>query len=181
MRAFRRVLGTLEERRPEFRGELVGFAGNTAAALGYIQTLVAGGDDIYRRDNSIQLRIAYSRLWSTTDPWTQTTTSGQLPEFRTYWTANMSGVTRDVAHMFSARALGGARADAGTGCGRGRSSREPGLGEYHARASHCRDSGLRGEFRLCARLVLVQRAIVSRTRSDQERAPELRSRSPNPP
>jgi len=83
------------------------FTGNTAAALGYIQTLVAGGDDIYRRDNAIQLRISYTRLWSVTDPWTQTSTSSQLPEFRTYWNANMGGINRDVAHLLSGRSLGG--------------------------------------------------------------------------
>jgi len=88
----------------EFLGK---FNGNTAAALGYIQTLVAGGDEIYRRDNAIQLRIAYTRLWSVSDPWTQTSTGSQLPEFRNYWNANMSSISRDVAHLLSGRSLGG--------------------------------------------------------------------------
>lgn len=88
----------------EFLGK---FGGNTAAALGYIQTLVAGGDEIYRRDNAIQLRIAYTRLWSVSDPWTQTSTSSQLPEFRNYWNANMGSISRDVAHLLSGRSLGG--------------------------------------------------------------------------
>jgi hypothetical protein len=86
---------------------LARFSGNTAAALGYVQTLVAGSDEIYRRDAGVQLRISYTRFWSTTDPWTSTTTGAQLGEFRNHWLANMSGVSRDVAHFMSARGLGG--------------------------------------------------------------------------
>ena len=96
---------------------LAKFTGNTAAALGYIQTLVAGSDEIYRRDLSIQLRISYSRLWTVTDPWLQTTTSAQLPEFRTYWVNNMVGINRDVAHLLSARSLGGGIAWLNAICG----------------------------------------------------------------
>ena len=83
------------------------FGGDTAAALGYVQTLVAGADEVYRRDASVQLRISYSRFWAATDPWSGASTSAQLPEFRAYWQSNMAGVSRDVAHLLSARSLGG--------------------------------------------------------------------------
>lgn len=86
---------------------LARFGGNTAAALGYVQTMLAGGDEIYRRDASIQLRLSYSRFWTVADPWTATSTSAELTAFRNYWLANMSSVNRDVAHLFSARSLGG--------------------------------------------------------------------------
>ena len=83
------------------------FGGDTAAALGYVQTLVAGADEMYRRDASVQIRLSYSRFWAGTDPWLQTSTSAQLPEFRNYWAANMAGIGRDVAQLLSARSLGG--------------------------------------------------------------------------
>jgi Metallo-peptidase family M12/Regulator of chromosome condensation (RCC1) repeat/Dockerin type I domain len=95
---------------------LAKFNGNASAAIGYIQTLVAGGDEIYRRDLALQLRIAYSRLWTTTDPWTQTSTGNQLPEFRNYWLTNMASVNRDVAHLLSGRSLGGGIAWLGAVC-----------------------------------------------------------------
>ncbi|MFZ4750734.1 MAG: M12 family metallo-peptidase [Phycisphaerales bacterium] len=86
---------------------LAAFGGNQAAALGYLQTLVAGSDEIYRRDLSVQLRLSYARLWTTADPWTGTDSLVQLEQFRTYWLAQMGSVGRDVAHLISPRNLGG--------------------------------------------------------------------------
>lgn len=83
------------------------FSGNVNAAVGYAQTLVAAADEIYRRDASVQIRLSYARMWSTQDPWTTATSSAALPEFRNYWLANQSSVSRDVAHMLSGRSLGG--------------------------------------------------------------------------
>ena len=83
------------------------FNGNTAAALGYAQTLVAAADEIYKRDTGVQLRISFARIWTTADPWTSTTSSAALPEFRSYWVANQGTVNRDVAHLLSGRSLGG--------------------------------------------------------------------------
>jgi hypothetical protein len=83
------------------------FGGNQAAALGYLQTLVAGSDEIYRRDLSIQLRLSYARLWTTADPWNGTDSLVQLEQFRAYWQAQMGSVGRDVAHLISPRNLGG--------------------------------------------------------------------------
>lgn len=83
------------------------FSGNTAAAIGYAQTMVAAADEIYRRDTGVQVRMSYIRLWTTTDPWTTTSSSAALPEFRTNWIANQATVNRDAAHMLSGRSLGG--------------------------------------------------------------------------
>ena len=83
------------------------FANNTTAALGYVQTLVAGADEIYRRDTSVQIRLSYTRFWTTTDPWTQADTFNELTEFRNYWISQMGSVGRDVAHLLSGRFLGG--------------------------------------------------------------------------
>ena len=86
---------------------LTKFSGNIAAATGYVQTIVAAADEIYRRDASVQVRLVFSRIWATQDPWTTTSSSAALPEFRSYWLANQGGTGRDVAHMLSARSLGG--------------------------------------------------------------------------
>ncbi len=83
------------------------FGGNTTAAYGYVQTLVAGTNEIYRRDVLTQFIISYTRLWSTTDPWNAGNTSVQLTQFRDHWTFNMNAVSRDLAHLLSGRGLGG--------------------------------------------------------------------------
>ena len=83
------------------------FAGNTDAAQGYIETLVAAGDAIYRRDTNLRFRLAYSRLWTTADPWTSTSTSAQLTQFRSRWQQTQGSVVRDVATLLSGRPLGG--------------------------------------------------------------------------
>jgi hypothetical protein len=83
------------------------FSGNVAAAVGYAQTLVAAADEIYRRDAGVQIRLTYTRIWTTQDPWNTGNSSTALPEFREYWNSYQAGVSRDVAHMLSGRALGG--------------------------------------------------------------------------
>ncbi len=86
---------------------LAKFSGSTTAAYGYIQTIVAAANEIYRRDVLVQYNLAYTRLWTTTDPWTGADTSAQLGQFRDHWIFNMGSVSRDLAHMLSGRGLGG--------------------------------------------------------------------------
>lgn len=83
------------------------FGGNVASAQAYLDTLVAATNEIYIRDCGAQFTVTFSRLWSTTDPWTATNTSNQLTQFRDYWIANHASVTRDLAHLVSGRGLGG--------------------------------------------------------------------------
>jgi len=83
------------------------FGGSAASAQAYLDTLVAATNEIYIRDCAVQFTVSFSRLWSTTDPWTATNTSNQLTQFRDYWIANHGAVTRDLAHLVSGRGLGG--------------------------------------------------------------------------
>ncbi len=83
------------------------FGGDESAALGYMETMVAGANVIYKRDCGTQLAIVYTRLWSTTDPWSGTDSGSRLTEFRDYWRTLMTGVSRDTAHLVSAENLGG--------------------------------------------------------------------------
>ncbi len=90
--------------------------GSDAAAQGYLETLVAGTNEIYRRDTDVQFTIAYTRLWNSTDPWNASGTSAQLTQFRDYWQANMGSVQRDLAHFVSGRGLGGGVAWVSAAC-----------------------------------------------------------------
>ncbi|MFM7053079.1 MAG: M12 family metallo-peptidase [Planctomycetota bacterium] len=84
------------------------FQGNTAAANGYIATLASALTSIYTRDVNSRLSVSYIRLWqSTSDPWTQSSTSSQLSQFITHWGQFMQSVPRELAHFLSGRPLGG--------------------------------------------------------------------------
>ena len=94
------------------------FGGNETAAQGYLETMVAAANIIYTRDANIQLNVVYTRLWTTTDPWSSNNSGGRLSEFRDYWRNQMSSVSRDTAHMLSGESLGGGIANAiGAICG----------------------------------------------------------------
>lgn len=83
------------------------FGGNATASSAYITTLMAAVSTIYRADTDVQVLVPFLRTWTTTDPYTQPNTATQLPEFRTYWQANRPTTPHDLAHLLSARSLGG--------------------------------------------------------------------------
>lgn len=83
------------------------FGGNVTAATAYVTTLLATVSLNYEKDLDVTLNVGYLNFWSTTDPYTQPTTGGQLPEFRSWWNANRQGVPRALAHLLSGRDLGG--------------------------------------------------------------------------
>ena len=84
------------------------FGGNPIAAATYAATIMAGCNQIYTNDLNVRTQISFLRLWLTpSDPWTQTGSSAQLTEFRNYWEANQQSTSRTLAHMLSARGLGG--------------------------------------------------------------------------
>jgi hypothetical protein len=92
------------------------FGGSTAAAQGYLDTLVAAANEIFRRDCNVQLRVTFSRLWTDEDPWDQNGLTSQFYEFTNYWSDNHADVERDIAHLLSGRALGGGVAWVGAAC-----------------------------------------------------------------
>ncbi|MEY3143392.1 MAG: hypothetical protein RLY21_1885 [Planctomycetota bacterium] len=88
------------------------FGGNADAASGYIATVAGALTTIFERDLNARLSASYVRLWSTSsDPWSQSTLTSQLNEFRSVWSSTMGGVQRDIAHFVSGRNLGGGVAD----------------------------------------------------------------------
>jgi len=91
--------------------------GSPLAAANYAVLLLAAGTEITTAGPNVRLGLTYLRLWATADdPWTQTSASPQLYQFRTTWNATMGTIVRDVAHFLSGRALGGGVAWTATLC-----------------------------------------------------------------
>lgn len=94
------------------------FGNNAASAAGYVGTLFAGLADIYSRDVNLRPGMCYLRLWTASDdPWTATTTTNQLYEFRDAWSLIPPFEARDSAAFLSGRGLGGGVAWLSAGCG----------------------------------------------------------------
>jgi cysteine-rich repeat protein len=96
--------------------------GSDSGTLDYLASLVAADTAIYERDVAVHLRFSYIRLWATTsDPWSATTTSGQLTEVRNYWNApanDMSAIAgpHALVHFVSGKSVQGGIAYIGTVC-----------------------------------------------------------------
>jgi hypothetical protein len=93
--------------------------GSAQAATAYVGDLFAASSAIYLRDTGTVLQVGSLSLWSggfNSDPWTASTTSNALAEFRSYWNANRTSVDRTIAHFLSGKPLGGGIAYLGVLC-----------------------------------------------------------------
>ncbi|MGH7336648.1 MAG: M12 family metallo-peptidase, partial [Myxococcota bacterium] len=93
--------------------------GNTTDALDYMGDLFGYADLVYSREIDTDMFIGFSRLWTGgagSDPWSATTSSNALTEFRAYWNANMTATKRTTAHMLSGKSTGGGVAWVGVLC-----------------------------------------------------------------
>lgn len=78
--------------------------GGSAQANDSILSVMNQVDGIFNTDVAIGFTIVYQHTWATADdPYTAISASGTLTEFTNYWNANMGGVSRDLAHMFTFR------------------------------------------------------------------------------
>ncbi|QQS54894.1 MAG: hypothetical protein IPM89_03375 [Candidatus Competibacteraceae bacterium] len=103
----------------ETDGEFYDLFGNSSSATSYIGDLFAYASTVYNREASTKLIIGSVSLWSggpTSDPWNHTSTQEGLYNFRDYWNANRTGVSRATAHFLSGRSLGGGIAYLGVLC-----------------------------------------------------------------
>jgi hypothetical protein len=82
---------------------LARFGGNTTNATNYIGTLVGYLSTLYSDQVDAQLQVSFSRVWSTTDPWAQTSPGCGLLEFGKFWNDNMSAQSRTIAHFLSGK------------------------------------------------------------------------------
>jgi len=77
-----------------------------ASTNNHIESVLNGVDGIYRGDLALTLRIVYESVWTAeTDPYSSTDPSTLLSQFANYWNANRAGVARDLAHLFTGKAL----------------------------------------------------------------------------
>jgi len=78
---------------------------NTNARILNDMNIVAG---IYMSTFNIRIMVNYQHVFTTAnDPYTATDPSKLLTEFTNYWNKNMTGVKRDVAHLFTSKFLDG--------------------------------------------------------------------------
>jgi hypothetical protein len=89
---------------------------NLSRATNYVLTVIGAVSAVYQRDVNVIIQVPYLRVWNGTDPYPGTNTGQLLPQFRTYWNANMNGVRRTLAHLFSTSAIGGGIAYVNTLC-----------------------------------------------------------------
>ncbi len=71
------------------------------AATEYAEAVVAAVSDIYLNELDTRLEISRWVLWTTTDPYTGTTSSSMLSQLRSYYRSNHTGISRTIAHLFS--------------------------------------------------------------------------------
>jgi hypothetical protein len=65
-------------------------------------------DGIYITELGISLRVAYQHAWSAADdPYTSTSPSNMLSEFRNHWNGNFYSVNFDLAHMWTGKDMDG--------------------------------------------------------------------------
>ena len=81
-----------------------GVYGNSVPnATAYALAIMASASAVYVKDENIKLIVSYLRVWTTPDPYTSTSGSTMLNQFRVEWVTNQGGVDRTVAHLISRR------------------------------------------------------------------------------
>jgi hypothetical protein len=84
----------------------LGFGSSMTNTTNYALTLMALSSSIYMKEVNVRLAIPYMRVWTTTDPYTGTTSSSLLNQFRSEWNTNQQAVQRTLAHFISTRGGG---------------------------------------------------------------------------
>jgi hypothetical protein len=95
------------------------FGGNTTNAADYAADILAFATIAYDRDVGARLAIPYLRLWTSTDPWTQTNPQCAMFQLGKYWNDNMSGISRSLTHLFSGKSTNAGIAWVGVICSGG--------------------------------------------------------------
>ncbi|MDX6612018.1 MAG: hypothetical protein QOD75_1204, partial [Blastocatellia bacterium] len=89
--------------------EYVTALGGAAAANNDILSILNQVEGIYEQQIGLTFSVVFQNAWSTSaDPYFLTGDPLEmLKEFTNYWQANFSGTSRDLAHLFTGRSLGG--------------------------------------------------------------------------
>ncbi len=85
------------------------YGSSVTNATNYALALMSASSAIYMKEENVRFVIPYLRVWTTPDPYTGTTSSALLNQFRAEWNANQQSVPRTLAHFITRRAgnLGG--------------------------------------------------------------------------
>ncbi|MDQ3021867.1 MAG: M12 family metallo-peptidase [Bacteroidota bacterium] len=85
------------------------FQSSMQNTMNYVVTLMSKVSAIYMKEVNVKLIIPYTRVWTSPDPYTSTTSGGLLNQFRNEWNTNQQSVQRTLAHFISKRSdnLGG--------------------------------------------------------------------------
>ncbi len=88
--------------------EYVAASGDAAAANATILDVLNQVDGIYSTELSVSLQVIYQHAWSTADdPYSSTSASTMLGEFRDHWNANFYMTPFDLAHMWTGKDMDG--------------------------------------------------------------------------
>jgi hypothetical protein len=89
--------------------EYVNRAGGSQNANKDILGIVNQIDGIYKQQLGLTIKVVYQHTWAEEDdPYTTTGASNILMEFSDYWGENRKSIKRDLSHMWTGRAMGGA-------------------------------------------------------------------------
>lgn len=88
---------------------LAKYSGNVSAMTAYITTLLGAASVIYERDVQVHLNVNLIQAWTTTDPYSSTSTRTQLDEVGDWWHANRpkTSYPRTTVHYMSGKPVSG--------------------------------------------------------------------------
>lgn len=79
------------------------FGGSIEAATNYALSLMSASSALYMKEVNVRFVVPYLRVWTTTDPYTGTSSNQLLNQFRAEWNANQQSVQRTLAHFITRR------------------------------------------------------------------------------
>ena len=82
---------------------LARFSGNATTATNYVGSLIGFISTIYDAEVQTNMQVSYLRLWTSPDPFEQTSPSCLLLESGKYWNDNQTAVSRTTMHFLSGK------------------------------------------------------------------------------
>lgn len=82
------------------------YGSSVTNATNYAIALMAASSAVYMKEVNVRFVIPYLRVWTTADPYTGTTSSALLNQFRAEWNTNQQSVQRTLAHFITRRGGG---------------------------------------------------------------------------
>lgn len=89
----------------EADAEYVSAMGGATQANNHILSIMNQVDGIYQVELGLTFQIVFQNAWTNaaTDPYTSTDPFVLIREFETYWNGNFTGVSRDIAHLWTGK------------------------------------------------------------------------------